>query len=615
MSGEPIDHLITHLEGCLVLIAGHTEGSGFFIAPHTVATCAHVAGAVGAAVTVRWQDRSLRGVVRWASPLGGRMARYPDMAVVEVEPFDGVHPSVWLDDHRPGSKAELVAWGHARAYPSEPDAAPVSARFTNGGAYQDMIRLTHDEIEPGMSGGPVLNTQTGGVCGITKAARHKGEPAGGVAIPVRALREIMRAEAYRELRRRHDEHHRRNKSWLKLAERLPPVPGTIGAVAERQLREVLDLLPAAGHEEHLADFQAVAGSRAARVRHPLHEHGDVVTELSGLAPPDDRIPHVIAYALHLARNAGPTVAARLTQWALMAAPADDREKVEAQIPAGPAGSPLPSLLVYVRPDGADQQRYLCEFWQHDGTGLRQLEADGRDRSEDQLREHLRERLPGLVEGENPPMVELVLPMDLLDEDVEQWPRAGRHAWTVIGQNNPVVVREQQRFEEEDEAVLTDWQKRWDGLRDRPVGSALMPVTCAERRTERALFSQFRVKPGIGAVVLPDTPRKRAALRAVLDVGLYAGIPIMVWRRNGCAGEDGIAHDGCAGAELTGAITAALAGAGRDEVPRRIMELRNQAVSDEHPELGNDVVVLWDDPGRRLKGRPMTPPKGEWHAGG
>lgn len=627
-----MEHLTRLLEDCLVQVRGHTDGSGFFVAPGRVATCAHVAGAVGDQVTVDWQGTALPGVVRSASALGGRgIEPYPDMAVVEVvAPADG-HPCVWLDDHRPRMSAKLLVVGHARAY--GPDAGQASGWFTHGGAYEDMIRLIGDEVEPGMSGAPVLNAETGGVCAITKAARRQRQAAGGVAVPVRALRRIMKPEPYRRLRAEHDAYHRRNRHWIGLADEIPPGPGMIDRSAERELRAILATLPAAAHEDHLADYRAVAGVLARPPQHPLHDHGDVMTELAGLVPAEDEFPHVLAYAIHRSCGAAdPAAAAELSLWARMTARTRrERDQVAARLAAARTGaartdSPaaevprMPSVMVRVRPAGANRRRYRCEMWRYEAADdITPVETDDRDRSVKELRDHLRDRLPGLVRrgarDERHPMIELVLPVELLDEDVEHWPRSpDRGVWPVLGQYNPVVVRELERFEEEDPDLLTAWRERWDAIEGREIGGALAAVPCTERRKPAGLYSWLRIEPALGALMLPDSP-KRPALRTVLEASLYSGIPIMVWRRSGCAGSPEAEHQDCPGAHLVEAVTTALAKAGRDDVPNRIMELRNRAHAGEGLDCGHDVVVLWDDPKRRLRPARMMPPTGERYAGG
>lgn len=635
MADSPVvDFLTEHLKKCLVLIEGLDRGSGFFVAPGTIVTCAHVAGPPDTAVTVTWQGRSLPGTVRWGSDPGepDGFTAYPDLAVVEVDLPDGGHQSVWLDDHRPASHTEFTVAGHARVYESAP--VPISGRYAHRGEHDEMIRLTDDTIEPGMSGGPVLDERTGGVCGVTKASRKQGQPAaGGVAVPIRALREIMPPDRYRELRRAHDRYHRRNRGWILLADKLPDRDGAIPGWAERHLRLVLGTLPPAGHDRHLADYLAIGGDRAVLpMRHRLHDHGDVVTELAGLAPPDDGFPHVLAYLLRLARPAGPALADQLHSAALMAATSDEqRERVEAAMPASRSGGrPAPatgrsSVLVYVWPTGPNRQRYRCEIWRLDGDDRTALDTEQPDRSAEELRAHLREHLPQLIRkggGEGrPPTIELVLPMELIDEAVERWPRAGRGSFSLLGSSYPVVVRELERFEldpsePDDEEMLVNWERRWAALRGQAIGTepaVVIPVACDEKRDEAALLAELDLHPGLGAVVLPDTPRGRAPLRSMLDVGIFAGVPIMVWRRNGCAGEDGTAHDGCAGAALAAAVGEVLAGVRRDDVPEQILLLRKQAAALRGPDCGNDVVLFWDDPGRRLARPPMTPPRGS--AGG
>ncbi|MFG1951604.1 trypsin-like peptidase domain-containing protein [Micromonospora sp. NPDC048830] len=618
---DSIDQLTALLKNCLVRVSGRGEGSGFFVGPGLVATCAHVAGAAGDRVTVGWRDADLAGTVRWASALDGRgIAPYPDLAVVEVAAPPGGHPAVWLDDHPPTMSARLVIVGHARLY--GPRVGRTSGWFAHGGGYEDMIRLTGDEIEPGMSGAPVLNAETGGVCAVTKATRRSGQPSGGVAVPVRALRGIMEPAPYRRLRREHDAYHRRNRRWTGLADDLPGATGPVSRRAERELRAILAGLPAAGHEQHLATYRAVAGELAVPPRHPLHDHGDVVSELAGLLPAEDGFPHVLAYAIDMSFAAGEqSVAESLRVWARMSPQTPrDRDEAATRLADGPAlaesaaTSRTPSVLVYVRPAGQNRRRYRCELWRHaDGGDITPIATDDPDRSLEELRRHLRARLPDLARGgpdDAPrPLIELVLPYDLLDEDVDQWLEApDRNPWSVIGQTNPVVVRELERFDEDDDR-LGGWRQRWKALEGQDIGVALTSVSCLERREHRALHAWFQLEPSLGALVLPCSPQEVPA-RAALEVGLHCGIPVVLWRRRGCAGQPGLSHRDCPASRLAEAVTLELRKAGRDDVPERIMRLRNRAGADGHPECGHDVVLLWDDPGRRLPRPRMATPTGE-----
>jgi hypothetical protein len=110
--GEP-NPLIALFRQCVVRVDDEAEsfrGTGFFVTPGLVLTCAHVVHGVGG-LQVRWQDRSASAtVVRAVPPLESVSypADYPlpDLAVLEVE--------------------GATEWGHACAgLATEP---PVAAR-------------------------------------------------------------------------------------------------------------------------------------------------------------------------------------------------------------------------------------------------------------------------------------------------------------------------------------------------------------------------------------------------------------------------------------------------------------------------------------------------------
>jgi hypothetical protein len=478
-----------------------------------------------------------------------------------------------------------------------------------------------------MSGAPVLNAETGGVCAITKAAstRQPGMPGGGVAVPVRALRSIMEAGPYRSLRRGHEAYHRRNRRWTGLAHELPKCGGPVSRRAESELRDLLARLPVAGPEQHLRAFRAVAGKLPETPRHPLHDHGDVVTELAGLVQDEHDFPHLLGYAIDRARAVEPAVLGELLrQWARMTARGrraqnEVAKRLAGEIPELPADSArMPSVLVYVRPAGQDRQRYHCEIWRYHAPGdVTPIAVEEPDRSLDELREHLRAELPEHARGtggERRPMIELVLPYELLDEDVEQWPEApGRNTWSLLGHTNPIVVRDLERFDEP-EHRSEDWRQRWVALEGRDMSAAMTTVACLEQRRHRALHSWFQLDPARAAVTLPR-PLRAPITRTVLEVGLYCGVQVMVWRREGCPGEPEKSHQDCPGSRLAVAVVAELANATRDEIPERIMRLRNRAAAEDEPECGHDVVLLWDDPGRRLPRHRLSSPMGEGHAHG
>ncbi|MFF9004560.1 trypsin-like peptidase domain-containing protein [Streptomyces goshikiensis] len=209
---------------------GPTWGSGFFIAPGWVLTCAHVVGEGGAAVRLVGREigitfsagaggatGTVAGRVECVLPerlerqRPGRLALWdlPDLALVRVlAPV--THSCVWLTDRAGPRLAEAAYFGCTE----DLGIAEITGRTTrlrgtaaNGAA----IRLgDDDEIEPGMSGGPVVDLARGEVVGVVKARRHTG--GGGLAVSVAQLRTLPMAATgqtglYRRVMQAHDLYH------------------------------------------------------------------------------------------------------------------------------------------------------------------------------------------------------------------------------------------------------------------------------------------------------------------------------------------------------------------------------------------------------------------------
>jgi hypothetical protein len=160
-------------------------GSGFFIAPDRVLTCAHVLYG-HAAVSVRWNGGAFGAEVLSCVPAApgadGRFAA-PDAAVLAVTGFGVQHPVVPLGLTDPESHDKLYVYGMTavRTGKAEPDGSPL----LYGGRVGDrneLFKLVGGQIAEGLSGGPVLNLRTHEVCGMIKQGRP--EERGGYAVPI-----------------------------------------------------------------------------------------------------------------------------------------------------------------------------------------------------------------------------------------------------------------------------------------------------------------------------------------------------------------------------------------------------------------------------------------------
>ncbi|MGP3688431.1 VMAP-C domain-containing protein [Streptomyces sp. IBSNAI002] len=213
---------------------GPTWGSGFFIAPGWVLTCAHVVGEGGAAVRLTGREvgitfssgvnvtgngatGTVTGRVECVLPerleerRPARRALWdlPDLALIRVlAPVS--HACVWLTD-RSRPRFDEVAYFGCTEDLGTPEITGRTTRLRGSAGHGAAIRLgDDDEIEPGMSGGPVVDLTRGEVVGVVKARRHTG--GGGLAVSVVQLRTLpmpLRGQTglYRRVMQAHDLHH------------------------------------------------------------------------------------------------------------------------------------------------------------------------------------------------------------------------------------------------------------------------------------------------------------------------------------------------------------------------------------------------------------------------
>jgi len=263
-------------------------GSGFFIAPGWLLTCAHVVGKGGAAVCrgegalrVTWQERTTEPTATdaWEERSGTGTAvllaprpeepeslrdpwPFPDLALVRVEGADDVR-CLWLGDREPGARAPIGLYGWSL------QTGELGVRHGTGelaGSDARALLLGGSLPIGGLSGGPVLDLRHGSVVGVIKGRRREE----GVAVPVTALHELLdrrdTSGVLREVLRAHDRHHLRllddpspYANWTTLQAALPalapPVSGITAELRARLYGHLAELPPPAGAGEivHLVE--------------------------------------------------------------------------------------------------------------------------------------------------------------------------------------------------------------------------------------------------------------------------------------------------------------------------------------------------------------------------
>jgi hypothetical protein len=177
---------------CTVQVIGEERGTGFFVAPGIVVTCAHVTGSQRPPA-VRWKrdgqptvEVTAPGPARTLDygvcPIPALKAPYPDIAVIELPALTD-HPCVAVDDDWPQDLDTFYVCGYPHEGRTEElAAARLSYRGKHGTDPAAHVDLGKDTIKHGMSGAALVNLRTGAVCGVLVATKHPRQPDGGLAV-------------------------------------------------------------------------------------------------------------------------------------------------------------------------------------------------------------------------------------------------------------------------------------------------------------------------------------------------------------------------------------------------------------------------------------------------
>lgn len=633
--------LRTALSRCAVRLSGDgcRGGSGFFVAPGYVVTCAHVVADEGSSVIVTWEGMDYEGIVRFREPAGAAATRlvlgYPDLAVVQLAaPPDQPCVWLWLGDTIPDEDVPLYAVGYNTVY-SGGDPELAGLPLTAGGPQKlegaTLIRVKGDELPRGTSGGPIIDLTTGRVMAIVKTTRQANTPYGGVAIPLGVLRRVPR-ELQAAIRDGHDSYHA-SESWpamvdrLRLERRESPTmtawtdPGyalpMLSALEEAELMGLLANLPPTGSLSAL--FRGACGPDFPDPGQDLLDRRDVVRVLDDLmAAPRWALPPLLAFVELVADELAGEQAAALRVWSDRCARKWGRHRLlrgRRSTPSRRAPDEPTSVIARVSPSGNDRNHYLLTVWLYLGLGnFQTIVCDEGPFALADLWQHLRDMLPGTLrrlDSKQSTLVELVVPSQLLDTAVDEWPLWSRHR-ARLGRLHPVVVRV---IDDEDdpERVRRSIEERWEALRGRPIGAHLRWLHCDEELDDDHLDRWFRRSCEHAALGLPG-PAGDQKHYAALDVALFAGTPVAFWRRIPCDrhgeavgadsdnGDEG--HEVCSGYRFSQTLTERLDGVTVDQLPHTIRKLRSD---DDH--YLNGVVLLWQNPARQVPiGDPLMFPQ-------
>jgi hypothetical protein len=194
-------------------IGGVPQGSGFFVAPGVVVTCAHVIEpdqlSSNANSTITVVDRQGIQFSATGRELAPKTAE--DIAILKIADA-GDHACVLLDTVAASSRDPIHVYGYPANRP-EGESTTFESEGSAGGDESRWLKLKGGQAQLGMSGSPVLNVRTGGVCGVLRKTRNEAIDLGGYATPVTALLQLDPT-----LKRDNEQFHKRAKAWFSLLE-------------------------------------------------------------------------------------------------------------------------------------------------------------------------------------------------------------------------------------------------------------------------------------------------------------------------------------------------------------------------------------------------------------
>lgn len=603
------DDIVGLTRRCLVRVEtpDGEGGSGFWVAPGMLLTCAHLASS--GEVRVTWKGRSVTGLVgpaepgRRADPLG--LWPYPDIALITV-PEIVDNECVWLSEQNISINTPVFLIGYSSIYTTE--AKPHSASGTFVGTYGDdgeeIWRFTGDEIAPGMSGGPVLDLARGTVCGLIKTTRKPNSAQGGLFVPVRGLRQLGDAEQA-ALWRSHDRYHAVS-AWSEFRQRLtatadPTRSTTLLAQEEVGLLDLVSRLTVT--RDLTALYTEAAGPAAGIPPEPITSLRDLSLLLADRLGRPGQLHPLLRLAHRLAQAESGATGDGLREWtARVAGRRGEFPQLEQWRQTVPPGrhraGDRPAIIVRIKRHTLDHTRYTVAVWVHHGAGRSaQVVCDeslGRDLAgtREAVAKEVLSQLGGLHGRAG---VEFVVPEELFDEAFENLP-VGKYSR--LGRTTPVVIRDLDRLE--DPTTWHWWEERWRAMRAGD-GSARW-LTCTDRHTEEEFDAKLRLSPEIALLGLARRPAQYA--EDTLGVAIGAGVPAAVWSRDTCPGhEDGEPGEDCSGARFQRALAQALAGRRLADLPDVVQQLRTAAAAGREP-LWSSIVLLWDDPEHRLEAGDM-----------
>ena len=189
------------LRGCAAKVVAQGEfGTGAFIGSGYLITCSHVVRSVpiGGDVRIEWEGRPYTGRVVFKNPVyWAPENNFPDVALIATDVRG--HDSIVLSPQPVAHEAKLYGYGFPLSAPGDDEQIhSVPFRSTAIGDIvlspacgdSTLLRITGDLVQPGLSGAPILDLDTGYVCGLLKR-RLRSDPRDRYAVRAAVVAEQL----------------------------------------------------------------------------------------------------------------------------------------------------------------------------------------------------------------------------------------------------------------------------------------------------------------------------------------------------------------------------------------------------------------------------------------
>jgi hypothetical protein len=382
---------------------------------------------------------------------------------------------------------------------------------------------------------------------------------------------------------------------------------------EKEREELFALLRGMIFTDLVELYHQVAGVGAPELPTET-SYGEVFLALETLNANPDGLPKPIVFVEYLANRRRPDLAIELRRWVdrqasrlgVITELQKMRRESRAPLPGPPPNSPA-YLVLLLRRVGLSGKRFQLCHW----SQLDLAEGWHPDRGDDFFGTigEVKRQVATLIESVETKWaryqpdirIEIVLPGDLLNLEVEQWP------WEVdsplppvpIGCRYAFAIRSLERMQAG--KWHRSWHTRWSVLTGQLEIGAIQPESSRQADkgdTIRKLVADFENNPNVVALMLSKPPDPTAEDGGEeVAVALRGGLPIIVWHR-----ED------CDSAEFLATVGELLHGDGPGTVLQRMRQLRTSAYESHTGHVGHHIALMWDDPERLVVPADLGPPR-------